>query len=97
MKAPAQPNFYYLLHYTTTICLLDKLADGCKLLLVRFLYGTGHFCPPLHVLFHADQTIASPEGVFSLSRSGCFRLPLVGIFSVRVNKRRFLPRQISPM
>lgn len=40
----------------------------------------------------ADQTIASPFGVFSLSRSRCFRLRPVSPSAFQVNQRRFKVR-----
>jgi hypothetical protein len=58
---------------------------------VTRFHGVDHFCPLLHIHFHAVQTIASHLCVHSLSRSRSFRFRPVSISaskSIRMNLTR---------
>ena len=51
---------------------ISRMRMVVSIVVTRFR-GVSHFCLPLHIHFHADQTIASLNflSVFSLSRSRC--------------------------
>ncbi len=65
---------------------LQSLPNFCY----SSLDGANHFCWLHTVRFLYVQTIASPFGVLSLSRSGCFRLPPVGISASKSIREGFL-------